>query len=101
MVVTVLEATVADDRAADLEAAYCAGGEKLPPGLLHTDLLQANDGTGRWRIQSFWSSRAALDAMRSAGTPAGVRMFRAAGAEPVLSVFEVIASLGVSMARTD
>jgi hypothetical protein len=94
MVVTVLEAAVADDRAADLQAAYGAGGMKLPPGLLHTDLLRASDGSGRWRIQSFWASRAALEAMRSAGTPAGVLMFRAAGAEPVLSVFDVVASLG-------
>ncbi len=97
MVVTVLEAVVAPDRAADLESAYGAAGAKLPAGLLHTDLLRASDGSGRWRIQSFWASRAALDAMRSAGTPAGVLMFRAAGAEPVLSVFEVVASLGTSM----
>jgi hypothetical protein len=94
MVVTVLEAVVAEDRVGDLQAAYGAAGTNLPPGLLHTDLLRANDGTNRWRIQSFWSSRAALDKMRSSGAPAGVLMFRAAGAEPVLSVFEVVASLG-------
>ena len=97
MVMTVLEATVAEDRVPDLEAAYGAASAKLPAGLLHTDLLRAADGSGRWRIQSFWASRAALDAMRAAGTPAGVVMFRAAGADPVLSVFEVVASRGSTM----
>ena len=41
------------------------------------------------------SSRAALDAMRQTGTPAGVLMFRAAGAEPTLTVFDVVASISV------
>jgi hypothetical protein len=31
--------------------------------------------------------------MRGAGTPAGVLMFRAAGAEPELSVFEVASTI--------
>jgi hypothetical protein len=31
--------------------------------------------------------------MRQAGTPAGVLMFRSAGAEPTLSVFDVQASI--------
>jgi hypothetical protein len=31
--------------------------------------------------------------MRSAGTPAGILMFRAAGAEPTLSVFEIVDAL--------
>jgi quinol monooxygenase YgiN len=93
MVLTVLEATVTPERVADLRAAYLAAGSELPPGLLRSELLCAvNDGT-RWRIQSLWASRAALDAMRHSGTPAGVLMFRAAGAEPTLTVFEVAASL--------
>jgi quinol monooxygenase YgiN len=99
MVLTVLEAVVAEDRTADLVAAYRSAGTKLPPGLLHTDLLRASDASGRWRIQSYWANRGALDAMRAAGTPAGVLMFRAAGAEPALSVFEVAASLGTNLER--
>lgn len=93
MVVTVLEATVAADRVADLKAAYSSAGTQVPPGLVRTDLLSASNDPTRWRIQTFWSSRAALDAMRHSGTPAGVLMFRAAGAEPTLSVFDVVASL--------
>lgn len=93
MVVTVLEGTVAPDRVADLEAAFANGGAQIPPGLLRADLLAAANDPTRWRIQTLWSSRAALDAMRQLGTPAGILMFRAAGAEPTLSVFDVVASL--------
>lgn len=96
MVVTVLEATVALERVADLKAAYALGA--VPPGLVRTELLCASNDPTRWRIQTLWSSRAALDAMRSAGTPAGVLMFRAAGAEPSLMVFDVIASLSADAA---
>lgn len=91
MVVTVLEATVAADRVADLQSAYGAGA--VPPGLVRSELLRASNDPTRWRIQTLWSSRAALDAMRGTGTPAGVLMFRAAGAEPTLTVFDVVASL--------
>lgn len=91
MVVTVLEATVAADRVGDLKAAYAVGA--IPPGLVRSELLCASNDPTRWRIQTLWSSRAALDAMRGTGTPAGVLMFRAAGAEPTLTVFDVAASL--------
>jgi heme-degrading monooxygenase HmoA len=94
MVLTVLEANVPVGRETELQAAYAsAGSVGLPAGLVRTQLLRdARDAT-RWRIQTWWSSREALDAMRTAGPPAGVLMFRAAGAEPVLSVFEVMDEL--------
>jgi len=38
--------------------------------------------------------------MRNAGTPAGVRMFRAANAEPALSIFEVIDALPRAISTT-
>ena len=60
---------------------------------MRTDLLRdARDAT-RWRVQTLWESREALDAMRSAGTPAGVLMFRAADAEPTLSIFDVTSTI--------
>ena len=92
MVVTVLEAAVSPERAAELRTAFQSAGAELPPGLLRTDLLVARDERTRWRIQSLWASADALAAMRRAGTPAGVLMFRAAGAEPTLTVFQVVAS---------
>jgi heme-degrading monooxygenase HmoA len=89
MVVTMLEAEVAPERAGDLENAFAretAG--PTPPGLVRSFLLHGPT----WRIATVWESREALEAMRSSGeTPAGVRMFREAGAEPALSVFEVVA----------
>jgi heme-degrading monooxygenase HmoA len=94
MVLTVLEAQVAPDQAPALQAAYTAAGNgALPPGLVHTELVRDLRDPGRWRIQTWWTSREALEAMRSAGTPAGVLMFRAAGAEPTLSVFEIVDAL--------
>jgi hypothetical protein len=42
-----------------------------------------------WRIETLWESRQALDAMRGTGTPRGVQIFRAAGAEPSLTVLDV------------
>jgi heme-degrading monooxygenase HmoA len=93
MILTVLEAQVPLGKEAALQAAYAAAAKELPAGLVRSELLRdARDAT-RWRIQTWWSSREALDAMRSTGTPAGVLMFRAANAEPTLSVFEVVNTL--------
>src|SRR5262245_48963902 len=100
MLLTVLEAQIDRGREPALEAAYAAAGRgNLPPGLIRSELLRdANDPT-RWRIQTWWTGRVALDAMRASGTPAGVLMFRAAGGEPVLSIFEVVAGLPVGAAE--
>ena len=90
MVLTVLEATVAPERAADLQAAFRNAATQVPPGLVRSHLVTAAADPTRWRIETFWTSREALAAMRqTAGTPAGVLMFRAAGAEPTLSVYDV------------
>jgi hypothetical protein len=94
MVLTILEATVAPDRAADLIAAF-KGAEKhgVPPGLVRSNLISAAADPTVWRIETLWASREALTAMRQSGaTPAGILMFRAAGSEPKLSVFDVAAS---------
>ena len=94
MILTVLEATVDPGRAADLEAAFRAGAGQVPPGLIRTHLLCASTDQTRWRIETLWQSRAVLDAMRQhTSTPAGVLMFRRAGAEPTLTIFEVVATI--------
>lgn len=89
MVLTVLEATVAPERAADLQAAFRNAATQVPTGLVRSHLLAAAADPTRWRIETLWASREVLAAMRQAGTPAGVLMFRAAGAEPALSVYDV------------
>lgn len=94
MIVTVLEARVEAAHEAALQAAFAgAGKEQVPAGLVRTELVRDARDPQRWRLQTWWASRESLESMRSAGTPAGVLMFRAAGVEPVLSIFEVTASL--------
>ena len=91
MVLTVLEAQVLAGHEAVLRAEYeAAAAGPLPAGLVRSELLCDARDAGRWRIQTWWASRAALEAMRGSGTPAGVLMFRAAGAEPALGVFDVM-----------
>jgi hypothetical protein len=93
MVLTVLEATVAPDRAADLQAAFRAAAGEVPAGFVRSHLVASIADPTYWRIETLWTSRDALAAMRQAGTPAGVLMFRAAGAEPSLSVYDVAATI--------
>ena len=90
MVITILEAHVELDKAPALLAAYQKGLGQLPPQMIQTFILQSFKDKTLWQIISVWKSRAALDEMRnSTETPDGVLMFRAAGAEPQLSVFDV------------
>ena len=89
MVLTVLEAVVAPERTADLQAAFRSAATRVPPGLVRSHLVTAVADPARWRIETLWASREVLAAMRQTGTPAGVLMFRAAGAEPSLSVYDV------------
>lgn len=89
MVLTILEAEVAPERAGELQRAFRAASGTVPPGLVRSMLVCAATDETRWRIETLWTSREALAAMRQAGTPAGVLMFRAAGAEPQLSIYDV------------
>ena len=92
MVITILEAHVAPGNVDRLEAAYQQGIEHLDAGITQTFLARGSSDSALWRIVTVWESRAALDEMRRSGvTPRGVLMFRAADAEPVLSVFDVVA----------
>jgi quinol monooxygenase YgiN len=91
LVVTVLEAAVAPERGTDLQTVFVeAGNGPLPAGLVRSALLRDSKDPTRWRIETVWESHAALSAMRQAGKPKGVQMFEAAGAVPVLSVFDVV-----------
>ncbi len=90
MVITILEAHVTPEKWATLEQAYKAGTVSLPPVIVQTFLAQNSADPTAWRIITHWRSREALDEYRqSAKTPGGVLMFRAAGAEPTLSIFDV------------
>ncbi len=92
MVITILEAQVAPEKVVLLEEEYKRGIKQLDAGITQTFLLHDFKDVSLWRIVTVWQSRAALDEMRQSGeTPRGIVMFRAAGAEPTLSVLDVVA----------
>jgi heme-degrading monooxygenase HmoA len=63
-------------------------GKPTPDGLVRTELLRG--AGGRWRIQTLWRDRDALEAVRAAPEPpAAPRLFRSVGADPSLQVYEV------------
>lgn len=96
MILTILEAHVEAGKESALQSAYATAiaSSERPAGLLRSQLIRDAFDPTRWRIQTWWESRQALTAMRSTGTPAGILMFRAAGAEPAASIFEVVDELG-------
>ncbi len=91
MVITVLQAQVATEHVATLERIYreeTAGA--IDPGIVETYLVQNMREPATWQIITVWESREALDAMRATGeTPRGIVIFRAAGAEPALTILRV------------
>ena len=90
MILTVLEAHVDPARHGQLHAAYGDAAQgPVPAGLLRSTLSHATHDGNLWRIETLWESREALEAMRSSGTPRGILIFRAAGAEPTFSAFVV------------
>jgi heme-degrading monooxygenase HmoA len=90
VVITIVTAKVAADKEAILKEAYeQAGGDQLPPFIRETFLLH-EDGTDLWRIATVWNSREELeDYRRGVDTPPAIATFRAAGAEPTLTINEV------------
>lgn len=98
MVITVLEAHVSPDRWEALQTIYRERTQALDPRIVQTHLIQSVSDRNVWRIQTTWKSRDALDEMRrTTDVPEGVVMFRHAGAEPTLSVFDVIAGVPPAM----
>lgn len=93
MVLTILEASVAPERVVDLQAAFQNAATEVPAGFVRSHLVSSVADPARWRIETLWTSRDALTAMRQLGTPAGVLMFRAAGVEPALSLYDVVSTI--------
>jgi heme-degrading monooxygenase HmoA len=93
VVLTILEATVAPERVTDLQATFRKAAVEVPPGFIRSHLLSSAADATLWRIETLWTSRDALAAMRQAGTPAGVLMFRAADAEPTLTIYDIVSTI--------
>lgn len=90
MVMTILEGRVAKEKWTAFEHAYQQGATHEEPGLVQSYLIHSTKESDLWRILTIWSSCEALDQMRkSTETPRGVLMFRSAGSEPVLSIYDI------------
>ena len=90
-IVTILEASVSEEKWGNLRNAYRAVKAKRPaPMPLQSFLVQMKENPSLWRIITVWESMEILQKMKnSGGIPAGVLIFRHAGGEPTLSIFEV------------
>jgi hypothetical protein len=94
MILTVLEAHVSLDHASSLEDGYRSlGAQPKPLGLVSSRLIRGVADATLWRVETLWRDRAALEAMRTQGTPGGVLLFRNVGVEPSLAVFEVVTEI--------
>jgi len=89
------EGRVPADKQADLLEAYERSSQETPSAITHHALAQDSDDPEIWRVVSFWRSAADLEEYRrTAGTPAGVLMFRAVGTEPTRAISRVRAEGG-------
>ena len=94
MVLTILEAHVPAQHASSLVDGYRSlGAQPKPPGLVRSQLIRGVSDSTLWRVETLWHDRAAIEAVRAQGTPAGVVLFRNVGVEPTLGVFEVVAEI--------
>ena len=89
MVMTTLDALVPEVRWADLLDGFTEAIASPEPGLVETFLVQSRNEPTRWRIVTLWRDAAALEARRASGPPRGPAIFRAAGADPSLTIAEV------------
>ncbi len=90
MVLTILEARVESYNWPTLRREYSKATTQLIPQIAQTFLVQSEKDQSLWRIMTIWKSQDALEEMRNSGQiPAGVLMFRAAGAEPTLSIYDI------------
>jgi hypothetical protein len=69
--------------------AYRAATAKLPHMVINTALVRGE--ANEWQIITLWRSRAQLEEYRrSVDTPAAVAIFRKAGVEPTVALFDVV-----------
>ena len=92
MVMSILEGELPADKALKLEANFADGVKELEPGIVQTFFIK---NAGKCKIITIWESREALVVMKSKGTPKGVLMFKYAGVEPSLLVYDVVNSASI------
>jgi hypothetical protein len=91
MVMTILQGNIESENWLVLKDAYKAGTRHLPEQMIESFLVQSNEDPTLWREIAIWRSRAEFEEYRhTADTPGGIWMFRAAGVEPTLTIFDVV-----------
>ena len=95
MVVTFLEAHVPTEKSAALKAAFEGAEDRRPAQMVQMFLSRCLHDETLWRAVATWQSMVALEEYRrSVETPTGVLLFRSVGAEPTLSIHDVVLSGG-------
>lgn len=88
-IITILEANVDQENWETLRKAYQELGIKSKMRPHQSFLIQNKETPILWKIVSIWEDIESLQKVKQSGeTPAGILIFRAAGAEPKLEVFE-------------
>jgi len=91
MIMTSVEAHVALERHEELIRAFKEQTLNPPPQLKQVLLVQSSSDPTLWRTVGFWPNRVVFEGYRNSGeVSAAFKVFRAAGAEPTVQVFEVI-----------
>jgi hypothetical protein len=91
MIVTSLEAHVAPDKQDLLQEAFKKQLAGKLAGAKEAVLTRSANDPNLWRLMGFWESREIFESYRrSVPVPAGFLVFRAAGAEPTLNMFEIV-----------
>ena len=93
-IVTMVKGKVPPARLEEFENAYRSGKDgSLPPGLEMSLLLKSAEEPGLYTIETVWSSREALQAMRSSEKPRAIALFEEVGVSPKVEIHEVAASV--------
>jgi hypothetical protein len=94
MMITILEAHVAEENWPLLEQAYQRSSQNTPPGLEQSFLVQGIEDKNLWQMITVWSGMPSLQQIQKAKetgvTPRGQLIFREAHAEAIHAVFEVV-----------
>ncbi|MEX2006608.1 MAG: antibiotic biosynthesis monooxygenase [Candidatus Saccharimonadales bacterium] len=90
MVITILDAEVAESNWQALKDAYDKETANVPEGIHQTFLIQSQSQATSWRIMTHWRSQEDLDHMRQTEkVPPAVRVFQAADATPSLGIWNI------------
>ncbi len=93
-IATMVYGKVPTERRSDFEKSYSSvKNGPYPLGLEQSFLLRSLSEPGAYLIETIWSSREALDKMRSEGKPVAVALFEQVGATPRVEIHEIAESV--------